>query len=400
MFGSLFLGYVENENQVQLQKSQEIFQDYQYYRLIDNLVGDAEDQFFAQADALTRLKMMYAQLTERSEFEYMDMYPQPIYLVADELNKELLYGYEEGNVGEEYWLNNEKKYYFVKCLWISDNVNKIFDLPCSSGEFWNEQQYQSDIVPVVLGSAYEDIYQVGQIISGDIILDNDASLQVVGILEKGDWLFYGSRMINLDRYVLCPLLDQLNLPTSTTEYKSQVMRYLFKINGLLRSKVDTDSIQEIINNICNACGITPVSTVANGYNEKSEIIYESIETVSIFIHDVIIGFILFTVSATLLHLILTLERNFRYYAVLIVNGYSMREIREIILGSILLRLAIADAAAILLYEKVLSVWLTGRTSYTVWVLSNLVLLLSSYILCTVKLKRTDLMRRLGEEADD
>ena len=70
-------------------------QEKELYRLVDNLVGQYETEFFQNRDSLARLGIMYSKLKNAEQFEYLEMYDNPIVFVSDTVPDEVLYTYEE-----------------------------------------------------------------------------------------------------------------------------------------------------------------------------------------------------------------------------------------------------------------------------------------------------------------
>lgn len=396
-FGCIFLGYAKNDNTNQMEQVNEVHSDYQYNKIFDNLVGEYEKQFFANKDALIRLKRMYAMLKSREEFEYLELYTQSILLAGEELNKEFIDGYEQGGTVKGYMHFENKWYNEVKCLWISRNVLDNFNIKLKEGKFWGAEELDHKMMPVILGNNYKDIYQVGEIIDGFTVIDDEIKLRVVGILEEGAYVFYNASMLNLDRYILYPLKDDLTLPQNKDEYSQQKILYLFKTNGTLKSRCDADELQSIINEICETSGVLPISSIDGTSNSQSYIFYENTISVYQMFQWSLNGFIIFSVVVTFVYLILTIQKNQRYYAILLLNGYSFIEVKIIILGSTMFRIILADIVAILAYKIVGA--LIGISNYSMFILIlvNVFLLIGSFLICQTSLKYTNLIKCLGEE---
>ena len=97
-------------------------QETQYYQLVDNLLGEYEEDFLKNKDALAKLKMMYHMLSNNSDFEYLEMYNNPIVLIGENIRDEFLYRYEEGDAAQYRGTVEGQLYNEIKCCFISCNV--------------------------------------------------------------------------------------------------------------------------------------------------------------------------------------------------------------------------------------------------------------------------------------
>jgi len=322
------------------QKLEEKYSDYNYYGIYDNLVGEYEKIFFEEDNALTKLKSMESLLNKSQLFEYMEIYTQPVDIVK-KIPDYFLYGYETESDDRSIWQVTEtdgtiKTYYNVKGLWIGKNIQNIFDLTCEEGNLFGQENYQfnSDEIPVILGNDYKDIFKVGDIVQGNTMLNMDMNLKVIGILKKGAVVLYSNQIVNLDRYILLPMVDTQKIPVTEEEASTQNMLLLMKINGEVKTKYSANEIQTEINNICKQAQITPASYVDGATNSQSYMFNISIEKISNMIFGLAAGLIVFAVISLITFILTKIEKNLHYYAILMISGFSLLDIQFIIVGTI------------------------------------------------------------------
>ncbi|MDE5801407.1 MAG: hypothetical protein K2I22_00630 [Lachnospiraceae bacterium] len=366
-------------------------QETQYYRLVDNLMGEYEEAFLKNKDALAKLKMMYHMLSNNSNFEYLEIYNNPVVLIGDNIRDEFLYRYEEGDAEQYRGIVEGQFYNEIKCCFISCNVGDLFDIQCHQGAFWKEDEKNNETVPIVLGSGYSGIFEVGDYIQGITPFHENAQFEVYGILDEGEYLIYNDRIQNLDRYVLVPLQDAETLPEAGGKIGNQIFLYLCKTNGTLASTLPPNDLQDIVQEICDICGITPSSTVAGSTNAQSHILKVSMDDILRAFKEMLFILNVFSIVSTILYILLKINKNQKYYGILMLNGFSVMQVFLILLGSVILSLILAEVAAILLCYC-LSVLGLGSFSFPVlkMVVANMEIVAVAGIIGFMKIRKLDL----------
>lgn len=384
---SLFSNQLERE--ISDRDSMMTRRETEYYSLIDNLVGQYEEAFFQNKDGLGKLKIMYAQLISNDYFEYLETYNNPIVLVSEKINDEVLYRYESGD-GENYrWEENGEIYNEIKCFWMSCNVGDFFDIQCREGSIWTEETKNEVPVPIVLGSTYGDIFEVGEIIDGISPAAGDIQFRVCGILEEGEYLIHSGRVLNLDRYVLVPMQDAKSVPINKEESCQKIL-YLFKINGTLSSDLPANELQNMIHEICETSGVTPSSSVAAATNTQSYIVHVSMQDILDLLKRMLIMLKFFSSIATILYILMKIDRNKEYYSILVLNGFSVEQIMSILLCSLLLLLVISQIIAeFIFFLTALIIWETPGLSIARILIYDLAVAFIVGIVSYIKLETLD-----------
>lgn len=391
-----FSGQLEKEIDFQGKDIGQDRQETKYYRIIDNLVGQYEEDFFRDSDALGKLKIMYAQLINNDNFEYLEMYDNPIVLIGENIKDELLYRYEYGEGDGHRGIENGEIYNEIKCFWMSCNVGDIFDIQCQKGSLWKEETKNETPTPIVLGSDYLGIFEVGDMIDGLSPVDEDARFQVYGILDEGEYVVHRGKVLNLDRYVLIPLQDAKNLAATKEEIGSHRILYLFKINGALRSDLPANELQDIIQEICDSSGVTPASSVVGATNMQSYILNVSLGDILALFKEMLVMLNVFSSIATLLYLSIRIDKNREYLSILVLNGFSVKQIMGILLGTLALLLLISETiAAALFYFIAFLIWKGAEISIAGIVVYNLAILSAAMAVSFIKLKKLDIGYYIG-----
>ncbi|HKM35432.1 MAG TPA: hypothetical protein VJY54_11900, partial [Lachnospiraceae bacterium] len=336
-------GINQNQNEIDYE-----MKEIHYYDLTDNLVGEYEKDFFRNEDALGKLKIMYAMLTQNTQFDYLEIYNNPIVLIGDGLEDKMLYRYEDGEGADYRGIVENQVYNEVKCYWISCNVQNTFQIEFEQGNIWKEDEKNNNCIPIVLGSDYAGKYHVGDFIEGVSPINENVQFQVYGILKSGEYLIHRNRMVNLDRYVLIPLQDARSVPSDKEDERSQILLYLFKINGTLSSILQANDLQNMVQDICDTSGVFPSSTLTGASNAQSYILHDSMTNILGSFEQMLLILNLFSTGATILYILLKINKNREYYGILMLNGFSVKQVNMILLGTIILTLFFAEGLSVLL----------------------------------------------------
>lgn len=153
---------------------------------------------------------------------------------------------------------NHKKYYTVEneleqpadtiqAVQISANVLNHAKL--SRGRYFKKKDYiyhENDDIPVLMGSDYEDIYDVGDLFQATYLYQ-EYTFQIVGFLQKGTEICAGERSSIADRFVIMPSFN-IN-DNNIEENDGYRIHYANKISGLVLTHKYNDSDMEKINDL-------------------------------------------------------------------------------------------------------------------------------------------------------
>lgn len=158
-----------------------------------------------------------------SSFDYYEMYTQHLDF-SFEQNADLYF-----SVTDQLVSSGDH----VKSVQISENVQKDFDFSLSSGRFLLPKDFNHKkgvAIPVLMGSAYSDIYEIGDVFSA-YYLFSPFSFEIVGFLKSSSEISLSSGSIHLSKYIVMPSINFDDLPQSDTDYVTQKIHYANKTSG-------------------------------------------------------------------------------------------------------------------------------------------------------------------------
>ena len=149
--------------------------------------------------------------------------------------------------------------------------------------------------------------------------------------------------------MLIPLQDEKTIPANKEELRTQKILYLFKINGTLYSTLSANELQSIVQEICENSGVIPSSKVSTATNSKSYILNQSMLDILCIFEKMLFMLNVFATVATILYTVIKIDKNKEYYAILTLNGFPLKQISLIVMGTVVIALIMAGLIAGVIY---------------------------------------------------
>ncbi len=375
--------------------------DYHYYSVLDILINEDEQTFLSKPDHITRLKILLSMIHNDESIEFFERYENPIHIFDEDIPDIFLRGYESGNNSRNRFWAEGHVVSNVKCVWMGDNVWEEFGISFESGRKWEKDEEDSEIIPVVLGNAYKDIYEIGDMFEGltpTRYTDENTTFKVCGILEKDAVMIGRFDYINLDRYMLIPLPDKQALPLAPNENDEQYTIFICKLNGLVKTKLSANEVQFLMNELCKKVEFYPPLFVRGATDiENHMVVLTSSEMLDIADRLSLI-LIIMTLFCAITGIILFIEKKRRYLSILQLNGYSQTECSLIIFGVLVVSLIIGNVIGLMLGAFV-SYLIFGISNISVvWITVTDCLVLGAALITTrIKISRQDNIRQINAD---
>lgn len=394
-------GRAESENR----EYNRIYEDGKYSTLGDNFFDDVERELKAKPEYWNILKEFNEMLHTSEAFQYLEIRKQYSEVFDYRGKDENLSGYEYGDVqrvqqrGVDIFSN-------IKAVWLGEEVFEHFKLTASEGRLFEQDEYgyyfgkeQDVLMPVLMGSNFKGDYQVG-----DIIYVNNfvvrGEVQVIGFLEEGCSVYLLGTMEAMDRYLVFPMLRINDEPETAEERRLFRNLYYEKNNGQFYADIDEDDIQDIVTAECERLGIAGGYYVCGADNQPAADLGMSIDDIVKIIRYFAVGISIFSVLILLIYLRMKIKRSGRYYAVLLINGFTNSDIVAMIIAEAVLILGVSCVFGIMCGNLLCRI-LFHR--YQANCLSLLLVQLISGVIVVVSsvygYRKIDLSMHLGKEED-
>ena len=380
---------------------QNTFGNIEYYKLNDNLVGEAEERFFSGSNKIERFKRFYNALSNNKNFEYFEVYLQPIEVESFAGDVNCLNGYD-GGYYESHPLSRELTlpdgysgmFSTVKTIWLGQTVFSHFDLDIEGRGFTDtEYQYLSGSrFPVILGAAYKNVYDIGDTFHTGAMIDCGEAV-VIGFLQKGAHISSGRGLVNLDTYMVLPMYNDKSIIEDEDDYGRQLILYLMKINGILASdKYTPNELQEMVNIMCEDCGITPSSYIDGATNSQSYLLGLSIEEILEALSHISSFIVVYACLALSVFMYSKTKKKLKYYAILSVCGFSITEINLVIILEICIFIFLSNISALMLSGAMMSIARMPfpESIYGYIIFVDFLIILVSVVSPTIVLRRSDM----------
>ena len=239
----------------------EIYEENQFYTIMDNLVGD-KDYMHTDPEMIPVFKRFYDLLKNSESFEYVELYVNPVYV--DDYNgpENNVYNYEHGRTMESQTYEfvddkgNETISTCVKAVWFGFDTIHFFDLKISEGRGFAEEDLifePGKPISVLLGYNYKDLYDVGDVLNIKYVF-SEGKAEVIGFLDEGSNVFRGSSFMEIDNYVVMPIFTNDDYNGEPVYNIPVNFMYNFRTQGTVASKLSADDVEAIITEYCAEAG--------------------------------------------------------------------------------------------------------------------------------------------------
>lgn len=305
-----------------------------YYRMHETL----DDTLFAMYmgendDVYDDFYEILGQVRQLNHINYLFMFSQPVTIYDMEIDRKMLYGYEEGMDEDSVCESDGKKESFVKSLQVSENVFREFGVELDQGEIWEDEtvSYSEREIPVVLGYEYKEILTVGDVIEGEYLFEK-MKFRVSGILSKDATVSDGEELINCNRYLLLPSIQETSGGDSPTE--TDKARLMQQLTGIIVTEMPFDHLVENISAIMKQQGMVYAKDIVVTGSSKEESILETYSAMTdelVWQFSVLLGimilFVIISLSATLNGFI---HEYYYDFGVFLLNGAGMKDVAAIV----------------------------------------------------------------------
>lgn len=331
------------------------FKDKNLYQISDSLIDEKEELFFQEKANYDILHNFSNALSESTVFDYYSAIWQPIG-IAD-FKGDLIFGaYYETDSNQPPYDINGKSYSSVKSMRFNKTVFELNDIQLKSGRGFESEEYIFDknntIMPIILGADYSKLYAIGDHIEVEYYQKEFKGI-IIGFLSPFQKVMTTNEPeILLDRYMILPVMDFKELPTSMVKSNFDD-EFFFKATLLTNSNgeiITEDSpleIREILDQITMETGFSEFSII--GANSvATDLLFKMTKQNKTLLY--VVTFLLF-IMMTIIFIFtihLKIKRNVDSYLVLLISGLNFNHIYKIVRFEFILTNIIGSIIPILL----------------------------------------------------
>lgn len=237
------------------------------YSLVDTLTeSDAFSQFRESRESLDSLGAFYSALDDRTDLNYLSSFNQnvPVQDFAGGDTFDAGFGMPSGVRGPYTDPISGHEFRDVKSIQMNRDTFDFYRLGLASGDSipWEGVDYRSERVPVLLGSNYQGVYEIGDTLQANLY-SKDFTFEVSGFLEPASSMFYKNEInFYLDDYLLVPYPPQLDGFDEADQFFYGIL-YFAMVNADITASKDltTDEVLEEIFTVSRDTGFSDYSLI-------------------------------------------------------------------------------------------------------------------------------------------
>lgn len=181
--------------------------DVDLYTVVDDLDPDAFEAIRRDQQALDAVASFTDRIDDEPGFDFISSYDQPVTVQDFRGDDRFDVGY-----GTEYTLDGKyhdesgRSVQDIKSIQLTETAYEFAGLSVQDGESieWDTVDWGSGRIPVLLGNEYRGVYELGERLTGTVILQ-EQELEVVGFLEPDSAMYFrGEANHYLDDTVVVP----------------------------------------------------------------------------------------------------------------------------------------------------------------------------------------------------
>lgn len=346
-------------------------------------------------DAFGQMQSLRNELEVNDNFTYIVQSDQWLEVDSPEMSEIFLVGYENGDVDGSVYEYEGHMRYAVKTLQVSASFFERYAIAVNEGEIFSKEDYQyqeNQTVPVILGAAYQEFFELGDVIKANYLFEN-MQFQVIGFLDNTaffyDW--NGNEMSSCERYILMPAF--LNLPEN--DFGKRALLQFF--SAYIESDESFDETVEKIHGLMQENNVSEEDIYFVNPNEKLQPVnimqsYSAMTGAVVKYFDVMIGVMLVSIGFILTIVLTNMIQEENYnFGIYIMCGMKRSRLAALIFmfDSVIIGSGDLIVIIILMMQQV-----SVRSILLVQVVVALILL-ASFAACYLRLRKLDIAELIG-----
>ncbi|MCT6684622.1 MULTISPECIES: hypothetical protein [Bacillus amyloliquefaciens group] len=236
------------------------------YQIDDQLRDEKEDAFLSDPANVEKLRVLYEKFDSTDKFKFLNIVQQPIGVIDFKGDQTLLAGYEENSIVEPYKSETDHQIYdTVKAVQVNKQAIDLLNIKLSEGKPLPNEAFkykENTKIPVLLGSSYRGIYNVGDTITVEYLFKK-MNVRVIGFMKENTFTTIGQdSQVYLDRYMVLPMMHFDHVERKDKEfYDFQWKVLLHSVNGYIVTPKDSLKTTKEVNQIASQSGFSDFTII-------------------------------------------------------------------------------------------------------------------------------------------
>jgi hypothetical protein len=234
-----------------------VYEGKQLYHIVDNFYdADAFYEYKLHPENINCLGRFYNMLVSSPNLKFISTFNQAIPI-------QKFRGDGKFSYNSQAFMNEHKDVPInVKAMQLNTASFELYQLRVARGASfdWREVDYSKDTLPILLGSDYDGVYDIGDTFVGNYY-GRDMTFKVIGILEPNTFIYYkGDPEFYLDTYFVVPY-PKFCAPVESTDFHFEGILYFAMVNGDIMTTLDEKLLLSEVKNIANTTGFVDFSII-------------------------------------------------------------------------------------------------------------------------------------------
>lgn len=300
-------------------RSKGLFDGKKVYSVIDKTSGIKNTAISEYDDLVDRQYSLYEYLTQNNNFKICAQQETNI-IIKDFTKEDKFYD----NLKEKYYVdpydNVEGTFSNIKGYYIDYGYMKEFPLEVAKGRTFKKDDFNlKQEIPIILGSDYEGIYNIGDEFSYfDYMNLTEKKMKVIGLLKDNTYIFCGGTISNIDDRVVCPMVN-LNRDSSNFDEKF----LLWRAQSLVVTEDEEDTLKQIRTK-CSELGLYDYDF--KSYEKEIKVIIDYLKESAISSMLVSLVMLIFISIGIITVQIKEIKEKMMEFGIHLLNGASKKDI--------------------------------------------------------------------------
>lgn len=346
LFFTLIFIFVVNIDQANIEmKAANNFEGQNVYQISDELFGQKEKLFFNGTKGHDLLNEFNHTLSHTQEFTYYTATWQPIGVANFKGNQSFDPNYQNSGEATPLFDFNKKSYSSVLAIQANKAVFELNNLQIYKGSQFTKEDYMnkengSPIIPVILGSKYLDLYDIGSKLS-ILLYNKEVEGKVIGFLDSSQKILTANfPELILDNYIILPAIifsekPSIYLRQNPKDELCVRASLLAGTDSLLLTKMSPVEIRKTMDQIATKTGFHEFRLIGADNLAINALIGMTKTNVVLIVIAIILLFFI-TLLTFLYALHLKVKKNINSYLVLLISGANILHIKRYVRDEFLL----------------------------------------------------------------
>ncbi len=365
--GKLAYSYLQSMQTLE-QRFQDIYTEQNFYRICDQFLDEYED--YDRPENHELLCRWNELLHESGVLSYIELNCQ-------------YFNWQQGAAES-----------VCKGVYVGKNYFDEFPAEPADGRLFEATDFaweEGEALPVILGADYIGKYELGETFwARTPFLYGKAC--IIGFLPENTFVYQDGALLNIDSHIVAPMIDFMDKPAKEQPGTLVYMKNL----GIVKTGMSRNEAQEYVYALCKRIGMPPVFYIQGATNQQTGALGASMEKIVQISVIMMLVFLVLLVALMCIHVMLKLRRNWNYYSVLYLNGFSSGEVFCIMTGDLFLLLILANLVTEVIYQLWMGIADFGKVPLYYNLVISVILLVVPMLIAWRGFHRKDLCSRLGD----